>query len=1009
MPLPEVLGSAAMLLAPSVGGSGYAYRSSVGFNMSFFDEAIDAGLISESIPLFGKDAVALQFIPQMSCEIGSDGVADFGFAWSDLEAGNVMDREWGRDHNLKKMIALLEDFAAKGRVDKRRLPKAGVASMELSFYPICGGQFQFDRDSGHWKPMGFSAGLAGEFSLEKSWPFIFMAGPIPVPMYAKAGLEISGEGQFQVTNLSPLYVNGMLTLEPYVRGSLGAGVDQVLAVEGWLGGGMEIALQYPSQPNFDVSLYLNGGVTVYALLFQWENELLRWDWPEKRAPKMAWVPAGGSAGPRVCPRGYLAQPDYAVFHGNRSKKGLALPLKALELTPMAGPLQTTIFPHSEPDCWSAGTNFHLVWLYDAPGRGTNNRTLTVFSRYDGTDWTEPIAVADDGTADFHPQVATFPDGWAVAAWENERVVLPDSATFDSMKTNLEVAVAWWNPQTTNWLPAVNLTTNGFLDRSPKLAGLSRSNVLLVWTANQASHLTGDAADPNTLLFSKWDGAAWSGAQVFLTVTNPLVKYDLVYDGTNGSLVMSLDTSNTQTNVAARELFRVAYQGGVWSAPERLTDDSVPDDNPQMALDQDGNCVLVWLKENELSSMVDFAMNERQVVRTNIYCSNLGDAKLTQSADGKLALLWAEPSNFSSDVEGVFYDPIFELWGKPKQLTSDQETERSLTTSFWGTGRLVAVYNRCMIGPTNSGGNTDLYVLEYGLGDDLCLKWLKSDPLNPAPGETATFTARVANQGDRALANVPVAFYLGEPGAGGVEIGRMTMPGPLAPGDEADVVYGWTLPQTNQPMMVYALGDPDLLLSDVIRSNNVLGLDISQADLAVQSVTWSLMASNKLSIVARIGNAGAVTNQATVVEFKLGSPSGTNLFSAVVTNLAPGEAVDVGFLWDVAGLADGLDIYVVVDGAAALPEFDRENNTWRLTVQQSSVRPDLWLGPVVQLAGGAFQIQVNTEPGGYVYLETSDDLLNWQAWTNFVSTNAATITIDSAATSAPQRFYRAWRE
>ena len=110
-----------------------------------------------------------------------------------------------------------------------------------------------------------------------------------------------------------------------------------------------------------------------------------------------------------------------------------------------------------------------------------------------------------------------------------------------------------------------------------------------------------------------------------------------------------------------------------------------------------------------------------------------------------------------------------------------------------------------------------------------------------------------------------------------------------------------------------------------------------------------------------------------------------------------------------GAWGNLDIYVVVDGAVALQDFDRANNTWRLTVQQASARPNLWLRPVVQLPGGAFQINVNTDPGGYVYLETSSDLVNWEAWTNFVSTNAATITIDSEATNTAQRFYRAWRE
>jgi hypothetical protein len=702
-------------------------------------------------------------------------------------------------------------------------------------------------------------------------------------------------------------------------------------------------------------------------------------------------------------RGYVSRPDYAVFHGSRPAKAKG---KATVLQGMSGPLQTTIFPHSEPECSSSGTNFHLVWLYDQPSRGTNNRTMTVFSRYHGTDWTPPAAVADDGTADFHPQVLTFADGWAVCAWENERIVLPDNATFDGMKTNLEVAAAWYNGATGTWLPMHSFTTNGWLDRSPKLAGLSRSNVLMVWTDNTASHLTGNATDTNRLWFTRWDGANWVAPQTFATLTNALVKYDLGYDGTNGNLVLSLDMNNNSTNVMGRELFRMAYQSGSWGALERLTTDELPDENPLLARDQNGKDVLVWLKGDEYSSVVGFAMTNRQVVQTNLYTSNLGDAKLAQSSDGKLSLMWAEPADYSSDLKAALYDPVFQLWGKPKAMTADAETERSLTTGFWGQNRLLAIYNRVLIGPTNGGAATDLYVMEYNLGEDLSLHGLKCSPLNPGPGETAAFEATVMNLGDKPAANVPVAFYRGLPGAGGVEIGRMTLPQALSPGEQQTVTYAWALPQTNQVLAVYAVVDPDQVITDLVRSNNIRGLELNKADAAVQSVTWSQVASNVLSITARIANQGVTTVQIVGVEFRLGSTNGTMLYSQSITNLAPGQSVDVGFLWNVSSISNDTEMFVVLTGVSGATDFDSENNTFRLGVQRTTAPVNLELLSLTGLPGGGVELSVLNEPGRSYRLEASTNLLDWETLTGFYSTNAVMAVPDDSATNHPVRFYRA---
>jgi hypothetical protein len=1002
-PLPE-LQQIGMNSLPSSSGTDFRYISKAGFNMSFFDEAMDAGIIPESIPLFGKQAMFVQFVPELECQIDSEGVATFSLKWSNAEFGKQAE-EWGRGRNLKKMIDLLEDAASKGYVDRRRLPKAGMASMEFNWYPIAGGQFQYNRETLKWEPKGFGAGLAGKFELEKSWPFVFMAGPVPVPAYAKAAVKVEADAQVQALGLQPIKLNGVIHLEPYVRGSLGAGVDHVLAVEGWIGGGADLTLQYPQEPSFDARLHFNGGVTVYAFLWKWENELLYWEYPENSAAPAIWS-AAAQPRKRAAPmsRDYLKVPGYAKFHGKKPKKAKA---DDIVLKSESGPLQTTIFPYSEPDSSSRGTNLHLVWLYDDAARGGMNRTVVVASRYDGAEWSAPAPVADDGTADFHPRVLAFSDGWTLAAWENERMAMSEGASFDAMKTNLEVAVAWRNPQTSAWLPAQNLTTNLFMDRSPLIAGPERTNVLLVWLANAASHTTGNAEEPNELLFSRWDGAQWSASLVFGAIPNPLVKYSLAYDGTNGWLAASVDLSNTHTNVTARELFLWRYQNGLWSAAERLTDNDLPDENPQLALDASGAPVMVWLNGNDLVSVVDFDMEHAQVVGTNIYCSNLADAKMATGQDGKIALSWAEPVSSSSDIVTVFHDPVFHSWGRRKQLTFDEETERSLTVSFWGTQKIIAAYNRLVLGPTNSA--TDLYVMEYVLGNDLSLKWLQSEPMNVGPGETAVFTARVLNNGDQTVAGVPVAFYLGDPGAGGVELGQVSLAQPLPAGEEADVMFGGVIP-TNMPSgRLYAVVDPADTLLDAVRSNNVISIAVSGSDLSVESLTWSAVTSNMVSVVARVVNVGVATNGPCTIDFRFGGEGGTNVFSAALGSLGLLQGQDVSFTWELPAGVDYSELVAVIVGETPDWNEAERNNTCRLTVQKTSAVADLVMGPVLALGDGTAQVSASTEPGTYLYIETSEDLVHWLPWTNFVATNAVSTVVDGEPTVAGKRFYRAWRE
>lgn len=84
-----------------------------------------------------------------------------------------------------------------------------------------------------------------------------------------------------------------------------------------------------------------------------------------------------------------------------------MPVLGLSASNNLQTVQSAVFPLSDASISSNSDKLYSVWLYDDPTRSTINRSVAVFSVWDGVAWIEPKPIADDGTGDFHPQVLTF--------------------------------------------------------------------------------------------------------------------------------------------------------------------------------------------------------------------------------------------------------------------------------------------------------------------------------------------------------------------------------------------------------------------------------------------------------------------------------------------------------------------------------------------------------------------------------------------------------------------------
>lgn len=925
----------------------FNFKSSGSLFWKIGADVIPPGTIPESTPVFGGRPCAITVtLPEVEIEL--------------------------KDSHVNYAVRLDAGLETTGNLFSRL--RLGQVEVELLEELLLTGDYS--RGAGGWRWQG-GLGIKGK---EAVYPLVAFSPGYPIVYaYGKLGVALEGEVRLLLPSPNPSQNAEVLdapfnwgtttgTASVAGKGVLGATLTDLVKIEASARLGFE--------PTFELAPSLrwkeaHGFFEIEAqgnlFLLRYKQRVLRWDFPKSKATGPNATSIIPLSEPTVEPlaRDYLQGPDYGLFVG--SKRGLAQPrpLSSGAAAPSQAPLQMNVFPYSDAKLATAGTNLAMVWLYDDPQRAAENRTKAVFSRFDGHSWTEPVPIADDGTVDFHPQPLGFANGVTLAVWEDEQRLLDPPITLESLTSNLEIAAAWFDPGTAQWSPAQRLTANGYLDRSPIASGPSRDKVLLVWVANPDNDIFGGQLKPNSLYCSRWDGHRWGAAQRVAEIPYPLMKYDFLYDGTNAEIVLSLDTDQDPVTIEDRELFRISYQHGVWGQAERLTRDTVPDDNPKLAMASNGHIILVWMSGNGIASAVNFNLEKRQLLHADVYSSQVADFKLASGPDRQLALVWAEPSQFTSDLWAMFYDPSFDVWGKRLQLTSDEETEKWFSPAFFGTNTLVAVYNRAL--PPNAtvqtNETTDLYLLQYPLAHDVLLKngSLLPPPANPSPGESIELRATVANSGALPSSQLAVACYLGDPSLGGREISRTNLDRILVSGDSADVLFSWVVPATTQPLRVCVVVDPDQVIPETDRANNSAFVEFTQADLALPSITWSQVASNQVEIVAQVANLGAIPSDPTAILFRKNDATGPVFLTRSIPALAKGAVTEVKYLWDVTGLDQDLTLFIMLDNAGIANEFDPTNNQAQLVIQRA-VRPLQWtLGSPLRLPNGVFQFTVKEKP------------------------------------------------
>ncbi|MCK4658147.1 MAG: carboxypeptidase regulatory-like domain-containing protein, partial [Phycisphaerae bacterium] len=879
---------------------------------------VGAGAIPDWVPVFGAEPFEVDLGFKFAPQILGDGTG----------------------------IGGISELAGSGGAPAR------FAGVEWKF--TVGGKGTWKYNDSQWESGGsLEIGLHGGKKLPPNprhhivWVWVV---PVPVYWQGNIGVDLGASMGFETWSADPLLptLNGQYTIKPNGGVRAGVGVADVAAFEGNLGISAPFVLQYPAEPTIkSFSIGASGSLKLVLWKYTREWPILdyKWDVYTGGTDPLADKLRGGLVWSEfsLLPRDYIV-PGYATFHpeaplvspgwrGERSTESL---------------LQSDIFPYPAIGLVAVGDDGRLVWIYDDPERLSVNGTEVVFSASSNGVWSEPVAIADDGTADFSPVLAELPGGNLLAAWENVDIVLPAEADAETMAVHLEIAVADFDDSTQTWSAQTNLTSNGYLDRSPRLFVGANGHAMLTWVSNAFNDPIGSAAEANTVHYCLWDGVSWSSPGVAASGVSSIVKSAMAFDGSAALYLYSADLDGDLDTVEDMELYAVTFDGATWSAPQRLTNEpDIIDDNPQVVATGGGQFLFAWFRGEQIVTAGSLDLSDLAVAASPGLSAGSLDFRLARGEPGQVTLVWQMASSEAVDLWQTLYDTGLAVWSEPVQLTFNDAMERFMSPAYLENGDLMIAYGKQQVSYTTRileigdeqvvledvpvPGQSDLCVLMHTAGldpavfaDDVTLS-----PANPAIGQTATITAIVRNVGDSPAVGVDVAFYDGDPGGGGTLIDVASHGGVLVGGGEAEVSVEWLVPESSEPRDIHVVVDPDLLLDDVDRDNNTAVLaGVLNPDLFIESVLFQHMGPADGIVTVRVQNGGVITVSDVEVALRSETRDGDLLTTFSISDpIEVGAYRDVSWVWEDAVPFPGgsVEVFAIADEADFVAESDESNN------------------------------------------------------------------------------------
>ena len=539
-------------------------------------------------------------------------------------------------------------------------------------------------------------------------------------------------------------------------------------------------------------------------------------------------------------------------------------------------LKTNVYPYGKPQLvlLPEGKMF-LAWIDDNRSRQYEaNYTALYYSVYDGTAWSLPEQIDNDGTADFSPCVITVGDAVYIA-WQNAEKEFEETVTLEEVAKNMGIKAAKWKD---NEIKTYEITIPDEIINNPPVIIGDDTNVAIVWTKNTANDIFGIEGE-TAVLRSILSGEAFTKPTEILESDGMINGLTSSFDNGKIIIVYSQDMDGDIETFEDRELMMIIED----EYPINITNNEVADINPKLV--RNGNSTeLYWYSEDGISCMPN--INSREIFKIEGE-KPIGSNFNVIKNDQERAIIWENSKGFKSDLFCIFYDSEKRQWGDAVQITDLDTRIRDTSAILTEDGNMYMSYISAPVVENleedkSPFKDADLMVTKLSPGYDLMLdEGVVYDWRLVYGGSELTLGCYVENQGQKTINGLTATVYNGDELAAQSDIDIVLGSGK---GEFIDIPYHLPSEIAAHDISIIVLPKNG---TDYDLSNNAATANIGEAEISVNKPIVTGMGSNR-TITAEIKNLGYAGSGEIIVELAAKEDDNEKIIDTAAISSIPGQ-------------------------------------------------------------------------------------------------------------------------
>lgn len=787
-------------------------------------------------------------------------------------------------------------------------------------------------------------------SISKSWPFVIMAGPVPIPMYWEACFSVDALAQFnllfnkQAKNFLP---DGELSATVNLNGGLGAGIKNVLYASGGLEGKLkpDWKIVKGDTDSFiltaSVNAYAKAGIACFEGKYSFDpiyNKV--WiKYPEEKNLLTQSLDTQEAAGTDIL----LDTDQYKLkdlsylekgsdFTANDKTDSEVAMFSSEETSDTTEIFKSNIYRESTPVIADLPSGKKIAVWTDAASSDVNQIVL-YYSVYENGTWSAPEKVYNDGTMDYAPCLKVI-NGTAYLAWQNATRKFEDAGSLglSGIAGDFDISVGTFLENEGRF--GVSTIPYSNLDMMPVLTG-NESGVYVVWVNNSENDWLG-ANDSNSILYTRLNGSSWDSAAVAYGGLYSVSGIDADYDGSL-NIAYSMDTDK---DISTSDDLRV-YENGV------QVSGNISSYNPEYNEHQ-----LYWRTQNNV-------VNKKTMEEEGSLSS---DNFQILNVNGEKALLYTVANGLTSTLMISYYNEETASWGSGTALTDGSRFIGAFHAGTDASGNIFVMANCAEVIGTmedeNPYGDSDMVMLTVNFAHDLSLDNVYYAEDAFCAGEDMPFTLEVSNKGN----TIEKGMKIEVKGENGELLASQEIDDILVPGESVKPTISYTVDEAVKEQNIEILVSPKTA-DDTDTSNNIQKIHLTYEKVFVENLGFGYNDQGNAVISADIVNRGYNTRNGLTAYLTEKTADGKVIASEKLEKIEPMDLQTVSFeisakqneVYYVIVKADGKDTNLSDD---FLTIYESQNSqeehkhTYVTTVTKATLKKN---GSIVKKCSGCGEI------------------------------------------------------